>query len=202
MAYKRWIVVLILALGVAWWYWSGRPIEHPPGVIVQDAPLQGEATRTEPWTLVDYTFESLGEIALDARVLSKKRYRMDRESVISPYDLALGWGRMSDQAVLDRLDISQGSRWFRWRWYNSSPLPEKEIIASASNFHIIPGNDAVRDALGRIRTGHIITLRGELVRVTDPEGWSWVSSTSRTDTGKGACELVWVEQLTIHPVPQ
>jgi hypothetical protein len=55
--------------------------------------------------------------------------------------------------------------------------------------------------LHRLRSvagGDIIELRGYLVEVTAPDGWHWRSSLSRTDSGDGACELMWVtEQITL-----
>ena len=37
---------------------------------------------------------------------SKRRYRYDAVEKLAPYDLAVGWGSMSDQQVLDKLSIS------------------------------------------------------------------------------------------------
>ena len=45
------------------------------------------------------------------------------------------------------------------------------------------------------RPGERIALAGQLVRVDGDNGFNWTSSLSREDTGAGACELVWVEQL-------
>jgi hypothetical protein len=41
----------------------------------------------------------------------------------------------------------------------------------------------------------LIHLSGLLVEATGPEIGTWRSSLSRTDSGNGACELVWVEEL-------
>ena len=61
---------------------------------------------------------------------------------------------------------------------------------------MIPANEAVAKRLLAVRTGQIIHLRGRLVRVDGKDGWHWVSSLSRTDTGDGSCEVVWVSGLT------
>ena len=44
-------------------------------------------------------------------------------------------------------------------------------------------------------TGELIHLRGLLVEATAPEIGTWRSSLSRTGTGNGACELVWVKEI-------
>ncbi len=57
-------------------------------------------------------------------------------------------------------------------------------------------NAAVAEALSDIRKGQRIRLSGQLVRVDGDNGFTWSSSLSREDTGNGACELIWVEQLS------
>jgi hypothetical protein len=45
--------------------------------------------------------------------------------------------------------------------------------------------------------GQIVHLEGDLVRADGKDGWHWVSSLSRTDTGDGSCEVVWVEHAEV-----
>ena len=101
---------------------------------------------------------------------------------------------MSDQAIVDKFDISQSSRWYFWS-VKSYPIPKKEIEISSSNMHIIPANEEIEDALDDLLVGEIIYLKGYLVSVSKNNGWHWKSSLSRNDTGNGACEVVWVEKL-------
>ncbi len=46
-----------------------------------------------------------------------------------------------------------------------------------------------------LRTGELIHLRGLFVEASGPGIGTRRSSLTRTDTGNGACELVWVEEL-------
>ena len=71
----------------------------------------------------------------------------------------------------------------------------KEIISHSANMHMIPADEATAKTLNDVRPGEVITLGGYLVEVTKPKGWIWRTSTTRTDTGSGACEVVWVERL-------
>ncbi|HEV3148526.1 MAG TPA: hypothetical protein VGZ24_07735, partial [Chthoniobacterales bacterium] len=50
-----------------------------------------------------------------------------------------------------------------------------------------------------LRTGSLVHLSGELVEATGPGIGTWRSSLSRTDTGNGACELMWVEKMSALP---
>jgi hypothetical protein len=63
---------------------------------------------------------------------------------------------------------------------------------------MIPGNTAAASALKAIRAGNLIRLNGDLVEVRGTDGFTWRSSLSRTDTGSGACELVWVDNISVQ----
>ena len=134
----------------------------------------------------------LAGFSIDARVLSREDYSFGREAMLSPTDLALGWGRMREDAVLARLDISQGGRWYQYRWQGDPPLPPTEIVRSSANMHLIPADAVAAAALSRVRTGERVRIDGWLVEAVAPDGWHWRSSTTRDDSGSGACEVVYV----------
>ena len=148
----------------------------------------------------DATLEPLAKFALTARVLSRENYKFDDGAALSPTDLALGWGRMSDSDVLSNIDIHQGVRFYTWS-VKQFPIPRREIETSSANMHMIPANDEVARVLKRVRVGDLVTLDGLLVEADRPGGWRWRSSLTRGDTGPGACELVYVEDLAIDPRP-
>jgi hypothetical protein len=173
-----------------------------PGVVAPDEPIQTSSDRAD-WKLHGANVEALAEFSLRARVLSAHSYRSGKEAEYSPRDLALGWGRMSDSAVLDQLDITQGNRWYFYRWGPPGPpIPVNEIVRSSANMHIIPANDAVATLLDNVRAGQIVILRGALVEIKDQRGnWHWRSSLTRNDSGNGACELFWVDYLEAEDAP-
>jgi hypothetical protein len=145
--------------------------------------------------LGDATVQPLAGFSIEARVLGREDYHLGREADFSPTDLALGWGRMTEDAVLSRLEISQSSRWYRYRWKDAPPMPLQDIIRSSANMHMIPADDAVAAALRRIERGDRVRIDGWLVQVEDGD-WRWRSSLSRDDSGGGACELVYVCSIT------
>ena len=173
------------------------PVEYPPGVLVAEDPVQKRVTGLQVFEVGDFLVRPLAHFSIEARVLSRKRYRMGRDSDLSPVDLALGWGAMSDQAVLDRLEIWQGGRFFYWRT-GQLPIPEREVIEHSSNMHMIPAEETVRDALLSVREGDLVEVEGYLVVATAEGGWIWRSSLSRKDSGNGACELVYVTRIEVR----
>jgi hypothetical protein len=104
---------------------------------------------------------------------------------------------MSDQAVIDQLDISQSYRWYHWKAAHL-PVPMGTIITHSANMHIIPATDDVEETLLAVYRGEIVDLQGWLVEVHGEKGWKWVSSLRRDDTGDGSCELVYVEKASVR----
>jgi hypothetical protein len=64
--------------------------------------------------------------------------------------------------------------------------------------HMIPANRTIAKRLKSVREGNIVEARGYLVNVEADDGWHWRSSLTRQDTGDGACELIWLQNLIIH----
>jgi hypothetical protein len=174
--------------------WMTGPLHPPPGVIAPEEPVQGPSTSTESWSYREHQLFSLATFEIRARVLAKDRYRFDRAAELSPVDLAMGWGRMSDSAVLDHIKVWQDGRWYYWST-PSFPIPAEEIISHSANMHMIPATSLVRRQLLRVRVGQVVHLRGQLVRAEGLDRWKWTSSLSRTDSGDGACEVIWVESV-------
>lgn len=169
-----------------------------PGNPVAGAPVQDESRRRAAFEFDGYTIAPFAQFTVRARLLSSERYRVGREADLSPIDFALGWDDMSNDAVLDRLEISQGNRFFYYRYQGEPPLPVAVITRSASNMHLIPADDRVRRRLEDVRRGATVTLRGWLVDASAPDGWHWRSSRTREDSGAGACELFWVEEVEVE----
>jgi hypothetical protein len=180
---------LIYALALIALLWLGRAILQPPAPL----PVSSSDGSVQ---LAKYQITPLQAFNLEARVLGREDYHFDRGAELSPTDLALGWGPMDAQQVLDKVRISQSNRWYHWR-ADELPIPRREIEINSANMHMIPANSTVAATLARVKTGQRIQLSGQLVRVEAPDGFTWSSSLSREDTGAGACELIWLEQLRV-----
>ncbi|MET0582838.1 MAG: hypothetical protein ABWX88_04065 [Pseudoxanthomonas sp.] len=211
MNLRKFLIACLLLGVLGWWYSSHSPrtVPAPAGVAGGagcplpplaargEEPLQSEVpSAMRPFALPAATLEPLAGFSVDARVLSREDYRFGREADLSPTDLALGWRGMRDDAVLSQLAISQSSRWYNYRWKDQPPLPPAEIARSSANMHMIPASDAVADALAGIGKGDNVRIDGWLVEARAPDGWRWRSSTSREDSGGGACEVVYVCGIT------
>lgn len=212
MSLRMWAWLALMLAAIGWWYSgssprvpapamaaSGTRVDCPPPPRASQGaePLQSALPAAlSPFRLAAAELRPLAGFSIDARVLSREDYSLGREATLSPTDLALGWGRMREDAVLAQLDISQSNRWYQYRWQGEPPLPQAEIVRSSANMHLIPADAVAAAALSRVRAGERVRIDGWLVEAVAPDGWHWRSSTTRDDSGSGACELIYVCSIT------
>jgi len=177
---------------------SAEVVRLGAGVQVEQAPTQTVLNNVESFQFDEYLITPLAKFELNAKVLSRESYHLDRESDLAPIDLALGWQQMSDERVLEQIDIRQSGRWYRWS-VEAFPIPRRAIETQSANMHMVPANKTVATQLKRIKQGQLIALQGYLIEAKAPDGWLWRSSLSREDSGAGACELIYVTELIIQP---
>ena len=192
MNWKTGVLLALIALG-AYHHFSHRAIKHGAGEIAPNDPIQS-STHAADIQLNGYTLTPLASYTIEARVLSRENYSIGTEADLSPTDLALGWGPMSDETVLDKIEISQGNRFFFWR-VQEFPIPQHEIEVHAANTHIVPASDLVKRQLSSVKKGQIVKIKGYLIEAKRPDGWHWTSSLTREDTGNGACEVLYATEL-------
>lgn len=102
---------------------------------------------------------------------------------------------MSDSAVISQLSISQSGRFYHWSAARL-PIPKQAISSHSANMHMVPADSRVEKVLKSLREGEVVRIAGHLIRADAPDGWRWVSSLTREDSGNGACELVWVREIS------
>jgi hypothetical protein len=195
-----WLAVLAAVLAGYWFVsqpsaagagdpvdWSGEPVQER----TDRAPFEVE---TDGGTV---TLEPLADFDVSAVVAGSERYRFDASSFLSPVDLALTWGDLPEEPYKSQVTYGQMARYYFWK----TPTRELDlgyIQAHSSNMHMIPSTPNLRRALLAVDEGDAVRISGLLVNASTEEGFTWQSSTSRKDSGPGACELVWVEEVQIE----
>jgi hypothetical protein len=196
---KSYIIAILFVIFIcysAYSWWNSRAVSHGPGQVAPDPPAQSE-TQAAPFTFDEYRITPLADFYVNARVLSTERYFWGEEAKLVPVDLALGWGPMSDERVLEKINIRQSNRFYFWST-EKFPIPRKKIETSSANMHLIPSDSDILKKIKNTRKGNVVDFKGYLVKVTRRDGWRWKSSLSRNDTGNGACELIFVEEYEIR----
>ena len=204
----RWLIGTLLVLSALLWWIAhrnsaplaatatGNGADQACRVLQVPATLD-DAVQSEQaapsFRLGDATVTPVAAFSVAARVLSREDYHFGRESNYSPTDLALGWGPMSAEGLGDRLSVTQGGRWYRYHWDGGGPpMPPAQIALNSANMHMVPADAAAADALAGVGAGDMVRIDGWLLTIQGDDGWRWRSSTSRSDVGAGACEIVLV----------
>lgn len=138
--------------------------------------------------------------ALTAQVLSAHAYDWVWTSQFYDVDLGVAWG---DQVrrLTEAYTFYQDARFLFWR--SDGPVSDTErayITSHVGNVHTLPaeGKPHVGRALRSAREGDRVSLEGFLVLIQDAGTNELArSSTVRTDTGGGACEIMWVDRVQI-----
>jgi hypothetical protein len=198
----RWVVIVVLAASMlgGWNWWTReRAVMLPPGIVVPDDPVQVDLSAPRTFTHRGYQVLARAHYDITARVIRKEIYRLDGGAGLAPVDLGVGWGPMSDTAVLDRISFSQMGRFFYWDARDPAfPLPPKVLQTHAAQMHMVPPDEAMEARLKRLRPGQIVRIQGWLVDIRGPAGFTWNTSLRRDDTGSGACEIVYVDTLDVQ----
>lgn len=201
-----WIVVALL-LGWTAWHWG---VQRPGGAVpgptldIRQEPFQ-EALAVPLGTVVErggrrFLVEMTHRYEIQGRVLSAESYSVAWTSDFYDVDLGLLWGdRWED--LLERYRFHQDGRWLFWRTRDEVSDEERAYVTShVANQHLIPreGSRRVDKAIRWADKGDLVRIRGYLVGILDDAGQEVArSSTVRSDSGNGACEIVWVEEIQI-----
>ncbi|RLA05284.1 MAG: hypothetical protein DRQ47_01550, partial [Gammaproteobacteria bacterium] len=178
----RRILLILLLMLVAWkLFGKDSPVILGEGVKVATVPIQKNIDNASSYHFKGYQITPLASFKLKAKILAKEEYFWGREADLSPVDLALGWQNMSDESVLDKIEISQSGRWYYWS-VASFPIPRRSIETQSANMHMVPATEQIEGRIDLVREGQIVEISGKLIRVDADDGWIWKSSLSREDT--------------------
>jgi hypothetical protein len=183
--------------------WPTGGVAAPP-VVLGPEPVQEALDPVIPKQVHrgDRTFFLLQthRYAVTGQVLSAHAYDLAWTNDFFDVDLGLAWGDQVDR-LTRTYTFYQDARWLFWR--SDTPVADDErmyITTHVGNVHTIPadGNDRIARALRSVRAGDRVALDGKLVTIEDAAtNVLSRSSTSRSDTGAGACEILYVERLQI-----
>jgi hypothetical protein len=195
-------ILLTALVAAALWQgytsWQLRTVHPADGPIAPDEPQQSNLEAETVTTLGRWRLTARAHYDITARILSREDYHFDPLSDLIPEDLALGWGPMSDNRVLQAFEITQGARFYSWRPKRALPIPREAVIEHSANTHVIPADAGVAAQLKRLRVGQVVHLEGYLVNGVRDDGAYIHTSLTRSDSGPGSCEVMLVEQAEVR----
>jgi hypothetical protein len=172
-----------------------RGITYPAGVLIKSEPQMATIGNPRPWKVGNREISPLVQFWLQGRVLCSERYYDDSLSDICPIDIGLGWGPMSDQNIIDRLDFVQGGR--KLEYAPSDPDHPPPSYASlweyVKNVHTLPADNDIKKKVCSVRTGDLLELRGYLIGIKENGQWTQVSSLKKeVGVDHTTCLIFWV----------
>jgi hypothetical protein len=156
-----------------------------------------------------FTLTPLYEYEMSALVVNKlnyERFSLTRSDNIFPVDLCLTWGENVKSKAYRHKSIGfrQDARFCFGYWSSEASFSWAEV----SNNHLVIKDQEIRKKVMSIVEGDQIRLKGKLVNVEaknidgklgkyESQLSNWNSSVKLGDSGAGACEVIFVEDLEI-----
>lgn len=202
---KALVVVSIFFIVASLMGGAVEDIEYQEVVSLRDIPEPVQRSCTgKVKKLVDDTVFDINYVAsyvMQGRVVDIQKYvEYDIEEKLSPIDFGMAWGIMArDENVMKLRFSSIGNRFLHWNTSDREWLSKMggwdKVGLYLSNNHLIPADEDIKTLLKKVKkddyieiTGYLVTVKSEMDRYR----FSWGTSTSRSDDGDGACELIYV----------
>jgi hypothetical protein len=194
-----------LTFAVAFFNRNDLPASIEPHPQLAHEPRQRPITKaplTVPYAGVDYRVEPLYSYELYGLVVSYRQH--DGESSMHRWsndhlnmaDVCVVWSDTAASPTLPKLDF--------WNGIFTCNVQTRDSVAwsnfkmnQLSNNHLISADPFIRDRVAKIRVGDQIRIKGSLARYGAAGGGLRGTSTTRDDTGDGACETVLVDEFEI-----
>ena len=155
-----------------------------------------------------YTLTTVQDYTITGLVLHTQNYdawySLSRTDKTFSKDICVVWGKTLQSKSYQSLDVTQDSHWCWWNYYKPGLVVNSDEI---SNNHLITSSQSVEKQILSIGGGDQIRIFGKLVNVHasalgqahefEPQQADWFTSTSRNDSGAGACEIIYVERVDI-----
>ncbi len=157
-----------------------------------DAAFNGVAYRVEP----EYEYELAGMVVSFRHHDDNSRMHFLANDHLNMMDVCVIWGDSAASKLLHKLKFWNGIFTCNVQTRDSEAW-EAFNMQQLSNNHLISDDEFIRDQVKAIRIGDQIRVKGYLASYGSEKGGKRGTSTTRTDTGDGACETVFVEQFDI-----
>ena len=198
------IVISFLWLLVSFWNRNELPgsIDYVAGIA--NAPQQTGTDRRSfeaVWDDVAYRVDPEYDYDLVGMIVSFRHHdensRMHRlaDDHLNMLDVCVVWGNNTSGAQLDKIDFWNGIFTCNVKTRDQAAWESFDMY-QLSNNHLISDDDFIRDQVRKVKVGDQVRIQGVLASYESPGGLRG-TSTTRTDTGDGACETIYVDRFEI-----
>jgi hypothetical protein len=199
------IIVSFACLLISFWNRNELPGNIDYVAAILNEPAQTK-TNKRPFSVayrdVQYHVAPEFEYDIVGMIVSYRHHdnnsRMHRLSNdhLNMLDVCVVWGENAMGAELGKIDFWNGIFTCNFQTRDQAAWDSFDVN-KISNNHLISDDDYIRDQVRDIKIGDQIRVRGYLTSYASPNVNPRGTSTTRTDTGDGACETIYVERFEI-----
>lgn len=169
-----------------------QPTQSPTNKKPFDVAFNEVHYRVEP----EYEYDITGMIVSYRHHDSNSRMHRLANDHLNMLDVCVVWGENTSTAQLDKLQFWNGI--FTCNVKTRDPVAWDSFdMNQLSNNHLISSDEGIRKRVRDIEIGDQIRVRGYLAGYSSAGVGKRGTSTTRTDTGDGACETIYVERFDI-----
>jgi len=190
---------------VSFWNRNDLPRDIEYVAEISEEPRQTATSQqafTATYNDVEYLVEPEYEYELTGMIVSfrhhegNSRMHLQANDHLNMLDVCVVWGQNTASAQLHKINFWNGIFTCNVRTRDQAAWDSFDMN-QLSNNHLISDDDYIRDRVRDIRIGDQIHVRGYLASYSSANGGRRGTSTTRTDSGDGACETVYVEDFRI-----
>jgi hypothetical protein len=199
------IVVSFVWLIVSFWHRNELPGNIEPVAALGDEPVQ-TPTRKRPFDVEfngvnyrvepEYAYDITGMIVSYRHHDGNSRMHSRANDHLNMLDVCVIWGDNPANERLHKISFWNGIFTCNVKTRDQQAWDAFDMN-QLSNNHLISDDDFIRSQVRKIKVGDQIRIRGHLSGYASEGGSKRGTSTTRTDTGDGACETIYVEQFKI-----
>ncbi|WP_375214408.1 hypothetical protein [Aquabacterium sp.] len=194
----------LVLLPVACWQADALPADLDLVADLARDPDQSEV-REAPFDVeqggVRYRVEPLYRYRLQGLVVSRRAHDGDSmlhgrwNDHLNVADVCVVWGHNTG------IDLQAFEFWsgqFTCFFRTDDPAAWRSFdLTRMANNHLLSDDDYLRERIAAVRVGDQIEFEGYLARYSNDSGFERGTSVTRTDTGNGACETVYVTRFRV-----
>ena len=198
------IACSLAAMLISFWHRNDIPAGLDLLPAVREEPRQRVTTAAGfavRYNDTDYQISPEYDYELTGLVVSFRHHdgdsRMHRQAGdhINMLDLCVIWGSNAEHPDINQLDFWNGIFTCNVQTRDNAAWAAFDV-SKLSNNHLISDDPAIREQVRGVAIGDQIRVSGQLASYTGPGGRRG-TSTTRTDTGDGACETIYVRSFEI-----
>ena len=169
-----------------------EPLQTATGKPSFDASFNGVRYLIEP----EYDYDLYGMIVSYRHHDGDSRMHRMTNDHLNMLDVCVIWGDNTANRLLGKIEFWNGIFTCNVKTTDQQAWDAFDMY-QLSNNHLLSDDEFVRDRVKDIKVGDQIRVRGYLSSYSSEGGGKRGTSTTRRDTGNGACETVFVERFDI-----